>query len=101
MNDPIEESVKSLLSFLGKKDKINNSTYIKSHDVLTSVIDMTYNHCVNKMKIDKKIMNFNANPVCLSYLASISMTAAIDENEKQYVIDTISCFASYKDCIKA
>lgn len=101
MNDPIEESVKSLLSFLDKKDKINNSTYIKSHDVLTSVLDMTYKHCVDKMKIDEKIMNFIANTICLSYLATISMTVAIDENEKQYVIDEISSFATYKDYIKA
>lgn len=101
MNDPIEESVKSLLSFLDKKDKINNSTYIKSHDVLTSVLDVTYKHCVDKMKVDEKIMNFIANTICLSYLATISMDAAIDENEKQYIVDTISCFASYKDCIKA
>ena len=104
MNDPIEESVKSLLSFLDKKDTINNSTYIKSHDVLTSVLDMTYKHCMDEMKINEKTMNFIMNTICLSYLASISMTAATDEKEKEYIIETISCFASPKvlrECIKA
>ena len=104
MNDPIEESVKSLLSFLDKKDKINNSTYIKSHDVLTSVLDMTYKHCVDKMKINEKEMNFIVNTILLSYLATVSMTAATDEKEKEHIIETISCFASPEDlraCIKA
>lgn len=104
MNDPIEESVKSLLSFLDKKDKINNSTFIKTHEILVDVLDKTYHVCVDKMKIDEKTMNFIMNTIMLSYVSTVSMTAAVDEKEKEYIIETISCFASPKvlrECIKA
>lgn len=93
MTDPIEESVKSLLSFLDKKDTSLHSTHCMDNDILGNVCELMWKR-KDIFGVSKEVMHWILNSISLSYVASIAMNAAENEEEKLWVKDTISCFAS-------